>query len=992
MAQIQITKKQHDDISAFFDLVKSDYGVIEGFFLKPDGQKITEYFNEKQAFIQSVVAFNHKDFTCYAGLQPRKLDLLNSDRSATGSDVTALRLLAVDLDTCKPVDQGGNKLKVNASDSEKQACLAVAQNISNTLTNGNMGYRQPALMDSGSGCWLLIPIPEIAITAGNRREMAIRLKTWGRRFKQRFQQGGIEIDESIFELHRLTKIPGTKVFSYPDEPGRPQRVSSFLTDAVPQPDEKLQKDFLSMPVEIPPELKPVASIAGGAYRNPERIFERCALIKFLADKGASGVSMPHNVRLALSTFSLPLCDLDNDLSFIRQIIGGCPDFSEVKTRRYLELNKDKAQPYGCDALRDLVKQHFKDFDASQCQCALPVSRDLVGNPRKPSPIRFAGIMEEDLTELFSSLELSGDPFHNFTKMKRFSEEVLTQVDSTTAKMFFETIEKEQKIKKQTISDLLKARKAVMAEDATQAQRLIQLAKDVDLFRTSNDQVFSSVEVNGHRETWPVKSSSFRNWLKHRYYQKAGKPPSSQPLQDALGILEAKGQFEGEVHSVFIRIAGLGDNIYIDLGNDRWETIEITPSGWTIVRDCPVRFRRTRGMSPLPYPTKGQSLETLKRYLNLSNDDDLILIVSWLVAAMKSTGPYPVLVFNGEQGTAKSTISRIIKSLIDPSSSPLRTTPTEVRDFMIAANNNWILAFDNLSGLPTWASDAICRLATGGGFSTRELYSDDQEIIFNVMRGILLNGIEDIVTRHDLADRSIIVNLSPIPENKRIAEKDLWQDFDEDAPHILGALCDAVSCALKNIGNVKLDRLPRMADFALWVAAAEPALPWPEGDFMKAYQRNLKEVVEQTLDADLVASAVRSYLEDHPGGFEGTPTGFLQILSDQVDEKISKSKSWPKAPHVLSGKLKRAATSLRTFGIEVKTGFRLPDKTRGVRIKVTGDASLNRPCEATPEASPSSNNKKQAYSDDTLIGDAGYAGDASLTSYSRSGNDRVRIEI
>lgn len=935
---ITITKKQCEDIGSFFDLLKSESGVIEGFFLKPDGQKITEYFDEKQAFVQSVAAFNHHGFTCYAGIQPRKTALLKANRSATGADVTALRILAVDLDACKPIDEAGCKLKVNASNAEKQACLTAARNISVELTNGNMGYQHPVLMDSGSGCWLFMPIPEIKIHEGNRREVAFRLKTWGRRFKERFQREGVEIDESVFELHRLTKIPGTRVFSYPDEPDRPQRVGAFLSETSTHSDEKLKQDFLTMPVEIPEERKKPVDAFAGPYHNHERIFERCYLFKFLSEKGYSGVSMPHKVRLALSTFSLPLGDLENNLYFIRRIIGGSPDFSEAKTRHYLETNKWKSQPYGCGALRELVKQHFKDFDESHCQCSLPVTHDRFGNPRKPSPIRFAGIMPEDLPEIFSMLDFSGDPFQDSLKVKKFSEETLTNVDETTAKSFLESVRGELRMSKGAVNDLLRERRAMLAEDATQAQRLINLAQDAELFRTPNDQIFATVEVNGHRETWPVKSSGFRNWLKHRYYREAGKPPSSQSFQDVLGILEAKGQFEGPVHPVSIRIAGHSDCIYVDLANDKWEAIEITPSGWNIVKNCPVRFRRTRGMSPLPYPVQGQSIEVLKRYLNLSNEDDFTMIVSWLVAAMKPTGPYPVFVFSGEQGTAKSTISRIIKSLIDPSSSPLRTTPTEVRDFMIGANNNWILAFDNLSGLPTWASDAICRLATGGGFSTRELYSDDQEIIFNAMRGVILNGIEDIVTRHDLADRSIIVNLAPIPEDQRLTEKDLFLDFEDDAPGIMGALCDAVSCALRNINNVKLERLPRMADFAVWVTAAESALPWEKGTFMKAYQRNLKEVVELSLDSDTIAVTVRSLMEGRQA-WEGTATDLLKTLEDHTDDKITKTRQWPKAPHILTGRLKRAATSLRAFGIEVETGIRTHGGRRGIKIRKVVEASV-----------------------------------------------------
>lgn len=986
MEKVQLTRKQHEDLGAFFDLLKSDSGLIEGFFLKPDGQKVTQYFNDRLTFIQSVAALNHHGFTCYAGIQPRNPALIKSDQAATGNDVTALRLLAVDLDACKPK-------KVNSTDQEKQACLTAARNISLALTNGNLSYEPPVMMDSGSGCWLFMPIPEIRIDESNRRGIAFRLKTWGRRFRDRFQQEGIEIDESIFELHRLTKIPGTKVFSYPDEPDRPQRISALLTSTTGQLDEKLRNDFLTMPVDIPPERKVEPFSAAGGHHNIDRIFERCHLLRFMAEKGSAGASMPHNVRLAMSTFSDALGDLDNDLAFIKRIIGGCPDFSEAKTRRYLELNKGKSQPYGCDALRGLALQHFKDFDASQCQCALPVSHDQAGTPRKPSPIRFAGIMPEDLKELFAGLELSGDPFQDFLKMKKFSEEVLTSVDSGTAKKFFDSVRDESKITKGTVSLLLKSRKVAASEDTTQAQRLIELAGDAEFFKTAEGQILSTVAVDGHYETWPVsvKSSGFRNWLKRRFYLETGKPPSSQPLQDALGILEARGQFDGAEHKVFTRVAEKEDRIYIDLANDRWEAIEITPSGWNVVVNPPVKFRRSRGMGPLPYPVKGHSIEELRKYLNLSNDDDFKLIVSWMVAAMRPSGPYPVLIFNGEQGTAKSTATRILKKLIDNSTALLRTAPAQVRDLMIGATNNWLLCFDNLSELPVWVSNSICKLSTGGGFAARENYSDDLEIIFDVMRGVILNGIEDIVSRHDLADRAIIIGLSPIPEERRIAEKELWAALEKDAPGILGALCDAVSCGLKNLDSTNLDRLPRMADFAKWIVAAEPALPWEAGGFMAAYARNLREVVEQTLYADLVASAVRAFMEKHPEGFEGPPTDLLTILGDSVGEKITKLKIWPKAANVLSNKLKAAATSLRASGIEVS----LLREGHGGRRIVTirrvddGDDPSSMVTINKNVSSPSENEKVELYSNCSKGGDDGDDGDDPLGVKSQK---RVRVEI
>jgi hypothetical protein len=181
--------------------------------------------------------------------------------------------------------------------------------------------------------------------------------------------------------------------------------------------------------------------------------------------------------------------------------------------------------------------------------------------------------------------------------------------------------------------------------------------------------------------------------------------------------------------------------------------------------------------------------------------------------------------------------------------------------MISASNSWILAFDNLSSLPIWLSDVFCRLSTGGGFSTRELWTNGEETIFDAMRPLILNGIDSIATRPDLADRSIIITLPQIDESARRPEKEFWKAFETAQPRILGALLDAVSTGLRNIKRVKLDSYPRIADFCAWITACEPGLPWPAGSFMQAYLNNRADGVEATLQADVVAVAVREFMED-----------------------------------------------------------------------------------------------------------------------------------
>ena len=349
--------------------------------------------------------------------------------------------------------------------------------------------------------------------------------------------------------------------------------------------------------------------------------------------------------------------------------------------------------------------------------------------------------------------------------------------------------------------------------------------------------YAEICVNDHNEIWLLKSKEFRNYLSKAFYDQHAKPPGSQGLQNALAVLQGNAQFDSPEKSTFVRLAEHGGSIYLDMCNDRWEAIEINSQGWQIVKVPPVPFRRPRGMLALPEPLRGGHISELRNIINVRKDHDWVLIVSWLIGAFSPSGPYPILLVHGEQGSAKSTTARILRELIDPSAAPLRTLPRSERDLMIMAKNAWIIAFDNLSGVKPWLSDALCRLSTGGGFSTRGLHTDSDEVIFDAERPMLMNGIDNIANRQDLASRSLVINLPRIPADKRKLENDLWRELDEMKPKILGSILDTISFTLGNMQNVRLDSYPRMADFAKWVVAAEPNLPWENGKFLKYYQDN-----------------------------------------------------------------------------------------------------------------------------------------------------------
>src|SRR5262249_3288253 len=246
---------------------------------------------------------------------------------------------------------------------------------------------------------------------------------------------------------------------------------------------------------------------------------------------------------------------------------------------------------------------------------------------------------------------------------------------------------------------------------------------------------------------------------------------------------------GPEHPVYVRVAEAEGKVYVDLADEHCRVVEVDPDGWRVLDRSPVRFRRAAGMRALPEPVRGGTIEELRRLINVEDDRAWRLLVAWLLMAFSPRGPYPVLVLGGEHGSAKSWSANRLRELVDPNEAPNRAEPREPRDLMIAARNGWVLALDNISGLPTWLSDGLCRLATGSGFATRELHTDDDEVIFSATRPVILNGIGDVATRSDLIDRSLLLTLPAIPEARRRDERELLRAFAVVRPRILGALLD-----------------------------------------------------------------------------------------------------------------------------------------------------------------------------------------------------------
>jgi hypothetical protein len=472
--------------------------------------------------------------------------------------------------------------------------------------------------------------------------------------------------------------------------------------------------------------------------------------------------------------------------------------------------------------------------------------------------------------------------------------------------------------------------------------LHQLAVDsgVEVFHDALGDAFVSFLTRGHRETHPADSTGLRNWLRLVYAERFGKIAGGQAIADVVGQLVARAG-QGDEHEVSVRVAHHPQTgrVYLDLCNPDYEVVEIDAEGWRIVCDPPVRFRRPKGMLPLPTPERGGTIADLAYFINAGSgeegEDNFRIAVAWVLSAFHPTGPYPVLNLSGERGSAKSSTLLVLRNLIDPNVAGLRGPAKDEERLVITAMNSLFVTADNLHSLKQWMSDAFCRLATGGGLSKRSLYTNFDEALVNVRRPVGFTGIGDIGSQSDLMERSLLFKAPVLTKagKTRLSERALEREWRRRHPALLGAMLDAVSAAVQNLPSVEgtLD-LPRMADFAEWIVAAESGLGWETGSFLASYRRNQSIAEEQAVNASPIYGALLRMLrrkfptqdafdtavKDEPRkAHRMTNANLLDTLRESASMgELDARGRFPNNTNALSKEMHVAAGSLRESGIDV----------------------------------------------------------------------------
>jgi hypothetical protein len=455
--------------------------------------------------------------------------------------------------------------------------------------------------------------------------------------------------------------------------------------------------------------------------------------------------------------------------------------------------------------------------------------------------------------------------------------------------------------------------AGISEDKSAAKKIIEIiTKNCELVHNEQNEAFAIINSGKIRKVFSLNSSSFSEFISNTYYVEKQSALSDASLKTALSTLAGKAKYEGNKCKIYTRIAKTDEGYWLDLCNDKWQAILINASGWQILSGSHIPlFHRSNSMQAIPTPIHGGSLDEFWNLVNIPTEDRL-MIVTWLLECLREETPHVVLELVGEQGSAKSTTQKLLKMLIDPNAANLRSAPKKVEDVWIGASNCHVVSYENLSFLSQNYQDALCVLATGGAHATRTLYTNKEEVIIELRKPIVLNGISVNVTAQDLLDRSLHIELPRV--EKRLLSNDVEQSFISLQPSLLGALLNQFCYALNVIPTVTIadEDKPRMLDFAYLGEAVFKANGLGEGSFLSQYKNMRQKGVYRTLEAFPIGVALANFLNNNPHGWSGKLIELLGILNQY---KPHGENTWPKSGKAMGDTVRRLAPSLRTLGFD-----------------------------------------------------------------------------
>ncbi len=466
-------------------------------------------------------------------------------------------------------------------------------------------------------------------------------------------------------------------------------------------------------------------------------------------------------------------------------------------------------------------------------------------------------------------------------------------------------------------------------DKVNRKEVLQTVQDtMTPFSTEDGRLFCELQQDGKKRIISVRESGacdFRGYFTSFCVREFDMVPGGDFISSAQLYIADWVRTKGRKYKDTLRIGGTLDDLYIDIGDDTHDAWHVSAAGIRRHKGGPTHFKflRGAGMLPLVEPDlttpASELMPLIAKYID-APEEQLMLIVAWLLGTIRPEGPYPVLTLSGEQGSGKSTTLRMLRRIADPHALDMRTPPEDQRDLQAMVRNSFMLAFDNVSHITNKMSDALCVISTGtGAQGGRALYTNAEESAVRVCRPVAMNGIPEVIERGDLVDRSIHVHLPRIAPTKRRDDSEYWAEFNADHPKILGALMNAAQAAIAGYKSVVLAEKPRMSAFAVWVAAAEVAMGWQPGRVLDIYKNNRTAAEAHLLEFNGVGSCVLRLMTEIQE-FSGT----YPDLMGKLEFLRAPGEYLPKSSHGLANELKRIMPALERVGIKVYNNGRSSD--------------------------------------------------------------------
>ncbi|OHA72700.1 MAG: hypothetical protein A3A27_02430 [Candidatus Wildermuthbacteria bacterium RIFCSPLOWO2_01_FULL_47_18] len=459
----------------------------------------------------------------------------------------------------------------------------------------------------------------------------------------------------------------------------------------------------------------------------------------------------------------------------------------------------------------------------------------------------------------------------------------------------------------------------------QADRLVEFVFNdpaITLFHDELDTAYAKFATGEHREILPVDGSAFKRWLSKSYYDVHKKTLNNNVLTTALQTIAGRACFDGEAIKLHTRAAMIDGAIWYDLADKEWQTVKISADGWRVIDNPPTIFRRQQHQATQVLPATGGDIRDILRFVNITEESQQVLFLVLVVSYFIPGFPHPVAYVYGPQGSAKSTLSKLVRKLVDPSRIEVLSLPRKEEDLVQVLSHHYQLFFDNVGNMSDSVSDLLCRAVTGSGFSKRQLYTNDEDIIYSIQANIGINGINLSSSRPDLLERSMLFELRRVEKIGRRQERELLEEFELERPKILGAIFDTLTKALALKPTINAPSLPRMADFALWGCAIAEAIGYSKEVFLNAYNSNIDSQNVEVLSEHIEAELLCAFMEDR-SEWIGTPSELFEHLKGDTKS----GDDFPKSANALSRKLNTLKINLEEAGIKIS-------KNKGTRRTLT----------------------------------------------------------